>query len=220
MSRASAWTCVFALFAAAAWPRPSPAASLEADISASQLVVRTTKRGLLSALSHDHELSPARWRAVVDLDPAHLQAIRVDVTIDAGTLHDHVARLTQSMRDHVDHTTAGPSVLDAGRYPEIRFHAESATARREGAALEGVLHGVLTLHGTTRPLDVPFRGRAESSAYQVAGVARFRQTDFGMTPYSVARGSIGVDDEIRVEFELVLVPGAHPEGSIARRGRP
>jgi polyisoprenoid-binding protein YceI len=58
----------------------------------------------------------------------------------------------------------------------------------------------------TRPLDVPFHARAEGPGYRVSGSARLRQTDFGITPFSTAGGTIGVDDEIQVEFDLVLAP--------------
>jgi polyisoprenoid-binding protein YceI len=219
MHRAKKWmhrlVVVVAVFA---WPRPSPGSPLQADTSASRLVIHTTKHGLLSAFSHDHEFNPGRWRALVELDPGHPQAIRVDVRIDAATLHDHVARLSQPLREHVDRTAAGPEVLDAQRYPEISFHGESASARREGGDLEGVLHGALSLHGTTRPLDVPFHAQAAASGYRASGTVRFRQTDYGMTPYSTARGSIGVDDEIQLEFDLVLVPDSRGTGSVAHSG--
>jgi polyisoprenoid-binding protein YceI len=69
-----------------------------------------------------------------------------------------------------------------------------------------VLHGALSLHGTTRPLDVPFRARVDAPGYRVSGSVRFRQTDFGMAPFSRAGGAFAVDDEIQVDFELVLVP--------------
>lgn len=200
------------------WPLLSRGAPLQADLSASELVIRATKTGLLSVLGHDHQFTPARWRAEVDFDPGRPQDVRVDVRIDAATLHDHVARLTQSVRDHVDRKTAGPEVLDAQRFPEIALHAESSSARREGGDLEGVLHGTLSLHGATRPLDVPFHVRGDASGYRVSGGVRFRQTDFGMTPYSTARGSIGVDDEIQVEFDLVLVPAPGAAGSPTRVG--
>jgi hypothetical protein len=35
------------------------------------------------------------------------------------------------------------------------------------------------------------------------GSARFRQTEFGITPVTVAGGTIKVKDEVRVEFEIV-----------------
>lgn len=212
------WTYGLLVLALIAWPRPSPSAPLQADTSASQLVVHTGRNGIFSALSHDHELTPARWRAEVDFDPERPQEILVDVRVDAATLHDHVARLGQKSRDHVDREVAGPQVLDSEHFREIRFHGESASARDEGSGLQGVLHGALSLHGTTRPLDVPFHARANGSGYRVSGSARFRQTDFGITPFSTAGGTIGVDDEIHVDFDLVLSPAPDSAGRTARLG--
>ena len=199
--------CVF-VFALMAWPRLSPCASLQADTSASELVIRAGRIGLLSALAHDHQFTPARWRAAVEFDPQRPEEVRVDVRIDATTLHDHVARLSPKMQAYVDRETAGPEVLDAQHYREIRFHGESASARADAGGFEGVLHGELSLHGTTRSLDVPFHALAEGQGYRVTGSVRFRQTDFGMKPFSTAGGSIGVDDEIQVDFELVLLPAS------------
>ena len=212
------WTQRLLVLALVASPRPSPAAPLQADPSASRIVIRTGRHGLLSALAHHHEFTPARWQAEVDFVPERPQEVRVDVRIDASTLHDHVARLAQKSRDHVDRVTAGPQVLDSEHYREIRFHGESASARGEGAGLQGVLHGTLSLHGTTRPLDIPFHAGAEAPGYRVSGSARFRQTDFGITPFSTAGGTIGVDDEIQVDFELALAPAAAPGGSAIRVG--
>ena len=209
--------CILAV-ALVVWPWLSSGAPLQADTAASRLVIRATKRGLLSVLAHDHEFTPARWEAEVDFEPGRPQDVRVDVRIDAASLHDDVARLSQTAREHVDRETAGPEVLDAQRYGEIRFHGESASAGGERDGPQGVLHGALTLHGTTRPLDVPFHARVDAPGYRVSGSVRFRQTDYGITPISKARGSIGVDDEIQVEFELVLVPASRTTGSVTRVG--
>jgi polyisoprenoid-binding protein YceI len=212
------WTQCLFVVALAAWPRLSRSDPLQADTVASQFVIRADRRGLLSAFAHDHQFTPARWQAEADFDPARPQELRVEVRVDAATLHDHVARLSEANRRYVDRETASPEVLDAQRYPEIKFHGESASARREGDRLEGVLHGALSLHGTTRPLDVPFHARADAPGYRVSGSVRFRQTDFGMTPFSRAGGTISVDDEIQVDFELVLVPTSGAAGSVARLG--
>lgn len=212
------WTQFLLVVALVAWPRPSPSAPLQADTSASSLVIRTGRNGLLRVFSHNHEFTPGVWQAEVDFDPNHPQEVHVDVRIDAATLHDQVARLAPKMRAYVDREAAGPEVLDAQRYREIRFHGESASTRGEGDGLEGVLHGALSLHGATRPLDVPFHARVDALGYRVAGSVRFRQTDFGMTPFSTAGGSIGVDDEIQVDFDLVLVPASGAARSVSRLG--
>ena len=99
---------------------------------------------------------------------------------------------------------------DAGsrRYPAIRFRASEVANLKVGAdgELDGVLRGELALHGATRPLEVRFRARPAGGGYRATGSARFVQSDFGMKPYSTALGTIGVDDDVAVDFDLVLVP--------------
>ena len=63
------------------------------------------------------------------------------------------------------------------------------------------MRGNLTLHGQTRPVmvDVALRdGRHEGSA-------RLKQRDFGITPVSIAGGTVKVKDEVKVEFGIALL---------------
>ncbi len=198
---------------------PSPALAVPFHVAgaASTLVVRATRGGLLSALAHNHQLTPARWQATVDFDPERRRDLTVEFVVDAATLHEHDPRLSRSARAVVDRETAGPDVLDAERYPTIRFRGAAATVERSApGVLEGVLRGTLSLHGATRPLEIPFRARLEGPGYRASGAVRFRQTAFGMKPYSTAMGTIGVEDELLVEFDLVLVPGASGWAASAR----
>ncbi len=184
------------------------AADLRVDTSASVLAIRVSRSGPLSGLAHDHRFVPQRWHAEVRFDPARPAAVEVAVVVDAGSLHDHEARLGEASLAEVDRTAVGPHVLDARRFPEIRYRAAGVADLKIGAAgeMEGILRGELTLRGTTRPLQVRFRARPEGVGVRATGSARFAQSDFGMTPYSTALGTIGVDDEVAVEFDLLL-PG-------------
>jgi len=40
----------------------------------------------------------------------------------------------------------------------------------------------------------------------VSGDFRLRQSDFGITPYSVMRGALAVQDELTVRYRLVAEP--------------
>ena len=132
MPSVTKWMLSVLALALVAWPRFSPCASLSADTSASELVIRTARAGLLSALAHNHQFTPATWRAEVEFDPHRPQELRVDVRIDASTLHDHVERLSPKMREYVDRETAGPEVLDAQHYREIPISQRVSERRDRG----------------------------------------------------------------------------------------
>jgi hypothetical protein len=63
-----------------------------------------------------------------------------------------------------------------------------------------------TLHGQTRPVDASYRAERDGDGWRVKGKARFRQSDFGMKPFTGAGGTVGVKDEIEVTFTVTLRP--------------
>ena len=64
------------------------------------------------------------------------------------------------------------------------------------------MQGNLTLHGRSSPVSVDVNLR--NGHY--LGSARLKQRTFGMTPVSIAGGTVKVKDEVEVEFDIVLVP--------------
>ena len=135
-------------------------------------MVHVSKRGLLSGLAHDHH--SLRHRVAGDRGPRSREPglARVEVVVEAGSLRDQQAALSEPDRAKVNGRAAGPETLDAARYPEIRFVADRlasagpAPARAEDG-LAGDLVGTLSLHGVSRPLQVPVQAAREGE--QVAG---------------------------------------------------
>lgn len=199
---------IWAAAVAPAAGRSGAAASLRAEPSASELAIRVSKSGVLSGVAHNHRFVPQRWQAEVRFDPAAPSAIDVAVVVDASSLHDREPRLGEASRAEVDRKAAGTEVLDAHRFPEIRFRAVGGGDLKAvgTGAFEGVLRGELALHGARRPLEVRFRAHGEKEGYRATGSAVVVQSDFGMQPYSTAMGTIGVDDAVEVDFDLLLLP--------------
>ncbi|HEX9399437.1 MAG TPA: YceI family protein [Anaeromyxobacter sp.] len=107
------------------------------------------KRGLLSAMAHHHHFVASKWHATAIFDGASPSGARVEVIIAADSLRDQQAALSQEDRGKVDRQAAGPGVLDARRYPEIRFVSnpldlEPVTSIQTDAGLRGVLTGTLS----------------------------------------------------------------------------
>ncbi len=197
---------VTALVALASLVAPSPGGEvMRVDRAASSIRVRVKKAGALSAFGHDHDFTPERWRADASLDRSRTQDVRVDLVVEAGSLHDQERGLSRKDRATVERQTAGPEVLDAARFPEIRYRGTANGLRvAPDGRFSGVLHGTLALHGASRPLDVPFDVRPVAGGYVASGAASFRQSEFGIRPFGTAMGTIRVRDEVRVEFELTF----------------
>lgn len=189
--------------------RANPAA-WQADAGKSRIRIQVFKKGLLSGMAHDHLFVPQEWRATASFDPAAPSEVRVEVVIAADSLRDDQPKLSPEDREKVDRQAAGSEVLDAIRYREIHFTAsglELAPGQPAGS-FQGVLAGTLSLHGRERRLPVRLVATAEGVGWRVVGKASFKQSDFGIEPYSGFLGTIAVKDEVNVDFDLFMTTPA------------
>jgi polyisoprenoid-binding protein YceI len=161
------------------------------DTEHSVLTVRVYKAGLLSAFGHEHEI-----RAPIREGSFDEEKSTVEFTVDAATLRVVDPETSDKDRIEIQSTMQGPKVLDIAKFREIRFHSTDVSRAGEN---RWIMHGELTLHGQTRPVRV----NVEHLNGRYRGSADLRQKEFGITPVTVAGGSIKVKDEIRVEFDIV-----------------
>lgn len=99
----------------------------------------------------------------------------------------------------------GRNFLDAAEHPLAHFESTSVEKTGEHA---GILHGELTLRGTTLPVAVDFtvnRVGATLFGFETiagfSGRAQLDRTQFGMTAF---RKAIGTEVSIRLEIEAKL----------------
>ena len=179
------WTC----------PAVAQAQSRAIDIGHSTLQVRVFKSGLFSAFAHDHEIEAPIMQGSVNLS----KKPSVELRVDARKLRVLDPKLSPKNRADVQKTMEGPQVLDSNRFTEISFHS---TAVESKGKEQWTVHGDLTLHGQSSPVAVDVNLR--NGHY--LGSARLKQCGFGITPVSIAGGTVKVKDEVDVEFDVVLVP--------------
>lgn len=166
----------------------------EVDVAHSKITVHVYKSGFLSAFGHNHEIdAPIQSAQLIGSD----QQASVAVRVASRKLRVLDAEESESTRAKIQATMLGAQVLDADRFPEIRFES---TAIEPRGADHWIVHGKLTLHGRERPIT--FELALKDDRYR--GSATLKQTDFGMTPVTVAGGTVKVKDEVKVEFEIAL----------------
>ena len=177
----------------------SPAAadssdSRKIDGAHSTITVHVYKSGFLSAFAHNHEIqAPIQSGEVKESDPAS-----VELRVDARVLKVLDPEISEGTRAQIQDTMNGIQVLDVAHFPEIRFQSISVEAKRQG---HWIIHGNLALHGKERPIAVDVTLQGE----RYRGSASLKQTDFGITSVTVAGGTVKVKDEVKIEFEIVLL---------------
>jgi polyisoprenoid-binding protein YceI len=104
------------------------------------------------------------------------------------------------------------AVLNGAAHPHIELRS---------IAVNGVLPVVqiaaaITLKGVTREVQVPAVVSIDEQRLQVQGEFTIRQTDFGITPFSVAMGAVQVADELRIRFDVNAVRWTGPATNSGR----
>jgi polyisoprenoid-binding protein YceI len=169
----------------------SLAQSHPVDPAISKITIHVDKTGVFSFAGDKHEITAPIASGNVDE-----KAGTVEFTIDSRKLQVLDPQLDDKKRAEVQKTMLGPSVLDTTQYPEIKFRSTKATPSGQNA---WNVTGDLTLHGQTHPVTVTVR--KDSATY--TGSAKLKQTDFGITPVSVAGGTVKVKDELKLNFQVV-----------------
>lgn len=165
------------------------------DIKRSTISVHVGKAGLFSVAGHEHWVNAPISSGVIDdsntphvefrVDAARLE-VKPDPKVDAKTQ----AEIQKNMQE---------ITLESGKYPEITFRSSRAEKQAGG---HWRVEGMLTLHGATKPVIVAVK--RNNGAY--AGHVTISQTDFGITPISVAGGFVKVKNELEIDFQIVARP--------------
>jgi polyisoprenoid-binding protein YceI len=92
----------------------------------------------------------------------------------------------------------GENGLQAERFPFVRIHSLTIVGESPKFAAKVQME----LHGQRRELWIPLNVEGLPDNLSVTGSFVLRQSDFGVTPYSVLGGMLAVTDEVIVEFTL------------------
>jgi hypothetical protein len=172
-------------FFAQAWGQTRPI-----DTRSSKLIVHVFKAGMFSAFGDNHDVEAPISEGSVD-DRTRL----VKFVIESQRMKVLDPQLAPDKRRQVQERMLGPDVLDVARFPQIKFESTSVEQVGPGRLL---VRGQLSLHGLIRPVVVDVR--TENGHY--VGTSTFKQREFGITPVSVAGGTVKVKDELKIEFDV------------------
>jgi polyisoprenoid-binding protein YceI len=160
------------------------------DPAHSSVTLRVFKSGLFSAFADDHVI-----RAPIAQGTLDASARSVEIVIDPRQLQVLDPNQSPDSRNDVRKRMLGPEVLDAGRFPEIRFRS---TVVKAVGADRWTVEGDLTLHGQTHTVSAT----VQSKEGRYLGESAVRQRDFGIRPISLAGGTVKVRDEVKIEFDI------------------
>lgn len=160
------------------------------------LRILTFKRGLLSRVAHDLQLSVSEVAVARD-GPRVTVVVRADALAVDGVVRD--GRLLtdvlspKDVRDILANTAR--DVLESARFPEIRFEGE---ARPEGERLR--VSGTLHLHGRQGFVSFDLHLRDGLASGEVELVP----SRWGIEPFTALLGAMAVQDRVVLRFAIPL----------------
>jgi polyisoprenoid-binding protein YceI len=122
-------------------------------------------------------------KAVILVDPDNLRASRVDISVNVTGVRTPLPFARKAL--------IGAEVLDAARYPTIRFVSTKVQLAADGRLSGGAkISGKLTMHGVTRPVTLEaglFRAQGSApddlSTLTVQLKGQIYRSEFGATGY-------------------------------------
>jgi polyisoprenoid-binding protein YceI len=174
------------------------------DASASAVQVHVGKSGVFGFAGHAHEVVAERFEGRVDADVDDLARSAVELSFDASGLKVSGQGEPEGDAPKVQEAMAGPKVLDASRFPAIRFRSRQVAGRRAAdGAYELQVSGDISLHGVSRPVTLPVRVELSGSTLTASGRTALAQRAFGIEPVSAGGGTVKVKNEVGIEFRIV-----------------
>jgi polyisoprenoid-binding protein YceI len=173
------------------------------EAAQSRLTIHVGKTGLFGFAGHEHQIVAGAFRGTATFDPDRLAQSSVDLTFEAGALRVSGQGEPPADVPQVQAAMVGPTCLDAGRFPTVRFVSKSVTVAGAAGPNGGdlALYGELTLHGVTRPLTFRVHLDVSGQTLEATGTTTLQQTAFGITPISKA-GVVKVKDELTLSWRI------------------
>lgn len=180
------------------------------DAQRSHVHIYAFRGGRAARLGHNHVLTVPAFTGYAFLPSGGAAGARFDIEFRLDALEldrsDIRAALGPAYAaaidpDDIARTRShmlGEANLQAQRFAAVRLHA----LRIAGEPPHLAAQVDVELHGRHRPVWVALTVDARPDALTATGSFVLRQSDFGVTPYSVLGGLLAVEDELVVEFQV------------------
>jgi polyisoprenoid-binding protein YceI len=187
----------------------SGAVRYEVDGAASQVHILVYRGGAMAALGHNHVVSSTSVSGVLylhsDIARSHIE---LNLPVPSLIVDDPQSRLVEGpefaaevpegAREGTRLNLQRPEVLDGESYPIITLNSVAVSGSRGNP----MLTMRVTIKRVTRDVMVPATVKEAGDQLVAKGEFAIRQSDFGITPFSVALGALQVQDQLRIKFAI------------------
>jgi polyisoprenoid-binding protein YceI len=174
------------------------------DASRSKFMAHANRSGLLWFKGKSHHLAASDFSGQVGLTPQSITPASLRLVVKAASLHETGAEFTDQQKQIIDKELKD-IVLHPDQYPEIVFQSTNVTAKpaKTGGGYDVRLTGDLTLHGTTRRVEIPATVTLNGDELHAVGTFSIDRDDYKVKATSAFHGFVRVDDDVKFEFDII-----------------
>lgn len=161
------------------------------------LTLTTGVEGRAARMGHRLTIEMRQWQARVDFADDEPVSARLVVTVEGLTVVQGEGGVKSLSGP--EKTLARSNALGSLRVEEFReivFDATTVSADHDGYSLTGDV----TIVGVTAPAHVDVQVTDEGLDWLLEAHTSVRQTDHGISPYSLMMGSLRVADDVQISF--------------------
>lgn len=199
--------------APAAAPAPQPgvrgATVYQVNPADSEVHILVYRGGTLARLGHNHVVTVTSLEGRIWTHSSLAQSgfdLRfpvADLVVDdpaarAAAGSDFPASVPQRDREGTRRNMLRAETLDAAQYPNITLRSVSIG----GTAQQPQVIARITIKDREHDVELAPAVRIDGARLEVSGELTFRQTDFGIKPFTAALGALEVQDQLRVTFKV------------------
>jgi hypothetical protein len=173
------------------------------------ITVVVRRAGPLAKLGHDHVLTSADeagwvWLGNTPADSSFELALpveRFDVDLPAARAAagpEFAAPVPDDARAGTRQNMLRAEVLDLEHFPTITLRSTASS----GVWPQPSVRVAVTLKGVEREQEVAVVVERDADSLLARGELRLNQTEFGITPFSIAGGAIRVADTLEIRFAI------------------
>ena len=195
---------IFACLAAASAAMEPATVTYTLDASRSKFMAHASPSGLLWFKGHAHHLAASDFSGRVELTPQSITPASLRLVVKAASLHETGADFTDQQKQIIN-KELHDIVFHPDQYPDIVFQSTNVTAKpaATGGGYDVKLTGDLTLHGTTRRVEIPATVTLNGDELRAVGKFGIDRDDFKVKATSAAHGTVRVSNHVKFEFDIV-----------------
>ena len=172
------------------------------DPARSSFVAHANRTGLAWFKGHSHRIAARDFSGEASLTPDVINPASLQMTVQAASLEETDPVFTPQQKGIINKELK-EIVLHPDKYPEITFQSTGVRGGLKNGKIEVVINGNLTLHGVTKPIEIPATVSLEGNNLRATGEFDIDRDDFGVKATSAFHGLVRVKNNVKFVFDII-----------------